>query len=78
MLMRILIILLALIFGDVGLGHCFQDNQSIKKTGCFSANYGEAREKFLKAANSAGAKLETFINHHKEPDGEPYIPILPY
>jgi predicted deacylase len=70
MTMRILIILLALILGDVGLGHCFQDNQSIKKTGCFSANYGEARKKFLDASIAAEAKLESFKNPHKGPDGE--------
>ena len=70
-MIRILIILLALIFGDVGLVHCFQDNRSIiEETECFSANYGEARKKFLAASLAAGAKLESFRNPHKGPDGE--------
>ena len=70
-MMRILIILVALIFGDVGLVHCFQDSRPIiKETECFSANYGEAREKFLEASRDAGAKLESFRNPHKGPNGE--------
>ena len=70
-MIRTLIILLALIFGDVGVVHCFQDNQFIiKETECFSANYGEARKKFLEASRAAGAQLESFRNPNKGPDGE--------
>jgi hypothetical protein len=36
----------------------------------FSANYIEARQKFLDAAHSAEAKIEHFINPHTGPQGE--------
>lgn len=68
--MRILIILLALILGDVGMGHCFQNYQSLKKIDCFSANYNDARKKFLDASRAAGTKLVSFKNPHKGPDEE--------
>jgi Protein of unknown function (DUF2817) len=38
--------------------------------GCFSADYAEAREKFLGAARIAGAAVTTFINPTKGPKGE--------
>ncbi|MDX1776522.1 MAG: M14 family metallopeptidase, partial [Desulfobulbales bacterium] len=71
MIIHILIILIALMFGDVGLTRSFQDNRSfLEETACFSSNYGEAREKFLAASRAAGAELESFKNPFQGPDGE--------
>lgn len=71
-MMRILIFLIVIIFGNVELADCSQNSQSATDEKiCFSANYEEAREKFLEASRAVGASLESFRNPNKGPDGKP-------
>ena len=53
-----------MMFGNVGWGVCSQDRQPVTEgTMYFSANYGEARQKFLEASHAVGGGVES--NVHK-------------
>jgi len=70
-MLRVLIILIIMMFGNVGWGVCSQDRQPVTEgTMYFSANYGEARQKFLEASHAVGAGVESFKNPNVGPEGE--------
>ncbi|MFC1523360.1 M14 family metallopeptidase [Thermodesulfobacteriota bacterium] len=71
MMLRTLTIFVVMMVCGFGWGVCSQDEQpGTEKTIYFSADYEEARQKFLEASSAAGASLDSFKNPYPGPEGE--------
>ena len=69
-MMRVLVILIVIIYCNVELANYSLARQpAMKETMHFSDNYEEARQKFLEASRTAGARLESYRNPNKGPEG---------